>query len=333
MILANGKLLLRLTTSLDLSRLQGTIAKQEVAPQPEAGATIASANDLLDLSALSMRVDRMRQLQDGINMRLARLEDATTTVKHAIVRTRAQLAQRSPAPQRPVMTPPRTALPVQPAQPQSVATPSSPVLWMVIGALLTLLAIVAYVTGRTILQRRTLSNQRSRIDAMLEQARNMATPLLGSEPEFTTAASIADRHVAAVPERPSRTEPPRQPGRDFSEQNESEIDDLTRKAPFTEAGSAFDSTSSPSDEPSYSLRMEMDDAMDNTRSMFSDVDRFITLGRIQNAISLLEFQIKRNSEDRASWIKLMAVYRHQGMDDDFDRTYAAFRDQFGDSLS
>jgi DNA-binding SARP family transcriptional activator len=75
----------------------------------------------------------------------------------------------------------------------------------------------------------------------------------------------------------------------------------------------------------------MDKAMDSTRSMFSDVDRFITLGRIENAISLLEFQIKRNPTDRNAWIKLMAVYRDRGLDDNFGRTYAVFREQFGDN--
>ena len=75
----------------------------------------------------------------------------------------------------------------------------------------------------------------------------------------------------------------------------------------------------------------MNDSIDGTRSMFSDIDRFIALGRIQNAISLLEFQIERQPDDRPSWIKLMAVYRHSGMDDDFDRTYANFREKFGNN--
>jgi DNA-binding SARP family transcriptional activator len=85
------------------------------------------------------------------------------------------------------------------------------------------------------------------------------------------------------------------------------------------------------DEVPMGLRQEMDQALDSTRSMFSDVDRFITLGRIENAISLLEFQVRREPDDRDSWIKLMAVYRQEGKDDDFERTLAAYREQFGNS--
>ena len=79
------------------------------------------------------------------------------------------------------------------------------------------------------------------------------------------------------------------------------------------------------------LRAEMDQAMEATRTMFSDVDRFIILGQIRNAIGALDLRIKREPTDRDSWIKLMAIYRDEGMNGGFDRTYAAFREQFGTS--
>jgi len=69
--------------------------------------------------------------------------------------------------------------------------------------------------------------------------------------------------------------------------------------------------------------------MDATRTMFSDVDRFIMLGQIQNAINVLDSRIKREPSERDSWIKLMAICRDEGMENDFYRAYAAFREQFG----
>ncbi|UCH47786.1 MAG: DUF1631 family protein [Betaproteobacteria bacterium] len=92
-----------------------------------------------------------------------------------------------------------------------------------------------------------------------------------------------------------------------------------------------ESTTSTPGEPSAQLLAEMDNAMEATRTLFSDVDRFLILGKVQSAISLLDFRITREPTDRDSWIKLMAVYREEGMEDDFGRTFAAFREQFGES--
>ena len=92
-----------------------------------------------------------------------------------------------------------------------------------------------------------------------------------------------------------------------------------------------ESTTRTYEEPSAQLCAEMDNAMDATRTMFSDVDRFIMLGNFQNAINVLDFRITREPSDRDSWIKLMAICRDAGMEDDFYRTYAAFREQFGES--
>ena len=82
-------------------------------------------------------------------------------------------------------------------------------------------------------------------------------------------------------------------------------------------------------EPSAQLRAEMDRAMDATRTMFSDVDRFIMLGQTQNAINVLQSRIEREPADRDSWIKLMAIFRDMGMQDDFYRTHVAFLEHHG----
>ena len=74
----------------------------------------------------------------------------------------------------------------------------------------------------------------------------------------------------------------------------------------------------------------MADALDTTRSMFSDVDRFIVLGRAENAISMLEFHIENHPEDRDAWVKLMAICESESKTDEFERTYAAFGEQFPD---
>jgi hypothetical protein len=79
---------------------------------------------------------------------------------------------------------------------------------------------------------------------------------------------------------------------------------------------------------SSDLAFEMDQALDNTRSMFTDVDRFIALGRTQNALSLLQFQVVKDPKDRDSWIKLLAIYRQEKMDAELDKALREFRKNF-----
>jgi hypothetical protein len=76
------------------------------------------------------------------------------------------------------------------------------------------------------------------------------------------------------------------------------------------------------------LAFEMDQALDNTRSMFTDVDRFIALGRTQNALSLLQFQVVKDVKDRDSWIKLLAIYRQEKMDAELEKALKEFRQHF-----
>jgi DNA-binding SARP family transcriptional activator len=62
--------------------------------------------------------------------------------------------------------------------------------------------------------------------------------------------------------------------------------------------------------------------------MFTDVDRFIALGRTQNAISLLQFQVHKDPKDRDSWIKLMAIYRQEKMDSELAGAAREFKKYF-----
>ena len=79
---------------------------------------------------------------------------------------------------------------------------------------------------------------------------------------------------------------------------------------------------------SSKVLFEMDQALDNTRSMFTDVDRFIALGRTQNAISLLQFQVLKDPKDRDAWIKLMAIYRREKMDSELAAAAREFMRDF-----
>jgi hypothetical protein len=62
--------------------------------------------------------------------------------------------------------------------------------------------------------------------------------------------------------------------------------------------------------------------------MFTDVDRFIALGRTQNAVSLLQFQVQKDPKDRDSWIKLMAIYRQEKMDSELAAAAREFKRNF-----
>ena len=356
--IAAGKLRLQLATGLDLGRAGG-VAKQKRPPlrQQAAAKTAGSADvaTLSKMSALASRVDRIRQIQDGINTRLARLEAASRSLRIAFTQTPAPRRPDPAAARRPAVTraeqPPkpeaapttpvtkRATPPAKPAvAPRAAAVesrPAAPPAWRsyAVFAVAFVLAIVLVLLGRNYVKRRSLVKQRTRIDAMLAEARTAATPLLGAEPAFETG-DAAEQRSGPPPAEPEVFEAAEQPA---SAKIEPEIFDPSKTQPFSPADftepTATPSVDSPArEEPPARLRSQMDDAMDATRSMFTDVDRFITLGRIQNAISLLEFQVKREPTDRDSWIKLMAVYRGEGMGDDFDRTYAAFRDQFGDNI-
>ncbi len=332
-LIATGKLRLQLATSLDLSRAQRTTRAKRMTPPRPPDAAVATGADqsmLLEISDMLRRADRIHQGQESINARLARIETAAVGLKQAMVQTRTQRPPSAPPPKQPAVrsTEPARLPVVAPPATEPAAVPW----WRSYSgaALLMLLALVALLLARKLFKRRALANQRTRIDAMLEQARTMATPLLGSEPGPAAAdAGTIDRSVAPLAKPPA---PPEAAKPRSGEHIEEETFDPTKTMPFAYPAAAETKNAAASEQPSTRLRAEMDDAMDSTRSMFTDVDRFITLGRIQNAISLLEFQIKRDPADRGSWIKLMAVYRHQGMDDDFERTYAAFRDHFGDGL-
>ncbi|CAN0183177.1 unnamed protein product, partial [Phaeothamnion confervicola] len=76
------------------------------------------------------------------------------------------------------------------------------------------------------------------------------------------------------------------------------------------------------------LAHEMDEVLNNTRSIFNDVDRFIAMGRTKNALGLLELELQQKPDDRDVWIKLMAVYRQEKMSAELESTAREFSQHF-----
>ena len=150
--------------------------------------------------------------------------------------------------------------------------------------------------------------------------------------EFEVEAAAAGKQGAATTDPASNAQPLPAVDRDGRPSAEAEVyealDRVLTKEPEPERKQ---STARMDAEPPAALRAEMDQAMEATRTMFSDVDRFIILGQIRNATNLLESRIKHEPADRESWIKLMAIYRDEGMEGGFSRTYTAFCEQFGEN--
>jgi hypothetical protein len=175
----------------------------------------------------------------------------------------------------------------------------------------------------------------ARIDALLQEAREAAGPLLEAQQRVSPPPAPAPppRRVRRPPPPPPPVEePPPEPAPPEAEAPLPQLPDyLLEGQAQTPAGVDLEVEAGPEPapaEPQNGLKHEMDMALDNSRSMFTDVDRFIAMGRTQNAISLLEFQIQKDPNDRDSWVKLMAVYRQEGMESEFQRTYTQFKRKF-----
>jgi hypothetical protein len=191
--------------------------------------------------------------------------------------------------------------------------------------LLLLVAAIVY-RPRSLVQLGT-DDDKERISSILEEARVAAIPVLGEE------SVPPEGNVYQSTPAPGATE------NNFYAEAARTVVDPTSQIP---AETVPHATSAPKNYPdiidpstlgvvNQGLKREMADALDGARSMFSDVDRFIVLGRAENAISMLEFQIETHPEDRDAWVKLMAIFEQEGMNDEFERTYTAFGEKFADA--
>lgn len=339
-VLGSGKLRLKLSTGLALGEVRPQAGTKSTAKRPSAAVAppthAADKLTSLQLSRISSRIDRLHVLQDELNARIARLEINAAALQKVFVHNEALQRARPPSVNRPA-----ASQTVPPTPPRAAANNRRSMMlqsqWFIIGGLAIVLLLAGLLLLRMFRNQRNMSQHRKRIDAMLGEARSAATPLLGNEPR-SRANDKASAFATSEPTREDDSETDYISDEEMLSDSAAEFTPAVEevepvKDPWRDAGAAdtgFGTHPSETDEIPIWLRIDMDKAMDSTRSMFSDVDRFITLGRIENAISLLEFQIKRSPAERNAWIKLMAVYRDRGMDDNFDRTYAAFREQFGD---
>ncbi len=200
--------------------------------------------------------------------------------------------------------------------------------WPAIAGLLLLLLVAAIVYRPRSLVQPSTDDDKERISNILEEARHAAIPVLGEDSippggnAYDQASDTEDQGDAFYSESARTVVDPAARHVDDGETHVPSSDPIPPLYPDIIDPSTAGVVN-------QGLKREMADALDGARSMFSDVDRFIVLGRAENAISMLEFQIETHPEDRDAWVKLMAIYEQEGMNDEFERTYAAFGAKFG----
>jgi hypothetical protein len=326
---------LRLAGDLDVRRLnadpalRAELRRQFSGEAPPRRVTVAAPTDAAS-EALELKAERLRETQGLIDQQIGKLEQAVAALSQSVL-TAAQQPPPRPAPQ-------PAPQPVKPPPPQIIVRDEMP--WWVLpgfAGVALIAAALAFLLGRRGRREAPIDEHEARIDRLLEEARAAAGPLLGpghaparydappaeQQTQRMERPSLPSPKPAAAPARPAAAAP--------GKPEADETDPALSTQPDASAGVdlELESGSPPAEESdaigvSTNLRQEMDLALDNTRSMFTDVDRFIALGRTQNAISLLEFQVQKDQQDRDSWIKLLAVYRQENMDTEFEKAHRTF---------
>ena len=266
-----------------------------------------------------------------------------------------KVQERVVTPPKPVVTPPPSP-PLPPKVEIRSVVQTEPVEWYVwagIAALVLVAAAGGFAFGRKRSFARGLRDSDDQLDRMLDRGKDEQLARM-----LATTANVIREFESTPRAAPARREPPPRPvvsvpEPDLTVTDPSAVTDETPVAnlgvpdlaldtqsmqPATEVDLHLESNgSSPAAAApaeghvaglSNAVLFEMDQALDNTRSMFTDVDRFIALGRTQNALSLLQFQVHKDPKDRDSWIKLMAIYRQEKMDADLTRAAREFRSNF-----
>ena len=277
--------------------------------------------------ALESGVRQLHLKQEGIEQQLQRLELSLQNLQKNVN-----------------FAPVQAPVVVQPAPPPKVeirtivkSEPVSWYVWLALAGLVVAAAIGGFVYGRRGSFTRGLAETDDQLDRMLATAATVMRELESSpKPGATQRADVPmPRPSPRLPPTPVPAEdsaitppPAAESGRVPDVALDTRVPEQTMgvdlelesepPAPATVAGLSTD------------VLFEMDQALDNTRSMFTDVDRFIALGRTQNALSLLQFQVHKDPKDRDSWIKLMAIYRQEKMEVDFARAAREFRNNFRD---
>ncbi|MEK6209816.1 MAG: hypothetical protein AABM64_05470 [Pseudomonadota bacterium] len=266
-------------------------------------------------------VQELRLKQESIDSQLARLEQSLAALQK-VVEAPARPAPPAPAPKPEIRTVVKTE-------------PLPWYYWAGFAAIAAACAVGGFAFSRRQAYAGTLSETDERLDEMLASA---ATALreLDAEP-IPPPERVAARPEPPPPKAKPKPPPARPPGTRTKPlaQREPPAADINLKPgrPAIPPGTNVDLEleSGPAAQSvglSSKVLFEMDQALDNTRSMFTDVDRFIALGRTQNALSLLQFQVHTDPKDRDSWIKLMAIYRQEKMDSELTATAREFNRHF-----
>ncbi len=290
---------------------------------------VAALSPALDAKAhaLESGVNELHLKQDSIDRQLQRLEQSLQALQKAVSSAPPQSAAQPPP------SPPKVEI--------RTIVKSEPIgwtIWVGLAGLVIAAAVAGFAFGRRGSFSRGLAKTDEQLDRMLATAATVmreleSTPKAVSRPRIDVPVPPPAPRMPpaasapAVPEQPAEEPPYATAAEGASEiaseapamPQTSDVDVQLESAPAAKTDVAGLSTD---------VLYEMDQALDNTRSMFTDVDRFIALGRTQNALSLLQFQVHKDPKDRDSWIKLMAIYRQEKMDAELARAAREFRSNF-----
>lgn len=274
-------------------------------------------------NGLESGMQALRLRQDSIDSQLARLEQSLADLKR-VVESQPAAAAPVPPPKPEIRTVVKTEYRTEPIPWYY---------WVAIALLVLLTGAGGFYYGRKRAFGESLAESDSHLDAILASAasemRELDRPVPAAprvppappappvpRPVEAESLPVEPPAAAEVPDAALDTQvlQATTPGLDL------ELDNGAAGAPSGESVPAL----------TTDLAFEMDQALDNTRSMFTDVDRFIALGRIQNALSLLQFQVVKDPKDRDSWIKLLAIYRQEKMETELEKALREFRRNFPD---
>jgi len=279
--------------------------------------------------ALESGVNELHLKQDSIDRQLQRLEQSLQTLQKAVNSPPLQSASQ-PAPPAPRVEI-RTVV---------KSEPIAWTIWLGFAGLVIVAAAAGFAYGRRGSFSRGLAKTDEQLDRMLATAATVmreldSTPKPVSRPRVDEPAPPPAPRLPPAAPAPTR---PDQPANDAPPASAAAgVSNIAPEPEPTPQTTDVDVNleSEPAAKPdiaglSSNILYEMDQALDNTRSMFTDVDRFIALGRTQNALSLLQFQVHKDPKDRDSWIKLLAIYRQEKMDAELAKAAREFSRIFPD---
>lgn len=280
---------------------------------------------------LQSGIQQLHLQQESIDAQLQRLEASLQTLQKDV--------SSAPAPAPP---PAQPAPPATPAVRTIIETEPVPwYLWAGLASLVVVAALGGFAYGRRASSERDVSQTDAQTEEDLD--RMLATAATEMRDLESPAESNSATSVSPTTSQPAMTAPPARPPSEATAPEAVEAppvvpaEEMPSEDAFAVDVPALDVNFNVEAEPappsevaglSSQVLYEMDQALDNTRSMFTDVDRFIALGRTQNALSLLQFQVHKDPKDRDSWIKMMAIYRQEKMDVELARAVHEFKINF-----